>query len=41
MNKAAINMYRKFGFEIEGICKRQFKIDEKYVDEIIMGKFLT
>jgi len=30
-NKPAINLYQKFGFKIEG----------KYVDDIIMGKFLT
>ena len=40
-NKAAINLYRKFGFEIEGMSKRQYKIEGKYADEIIMGKFLT
>ena len=40
-NKVAINLYRKFGFEIEGICEKQFKIEGKYVDEIIMGKYLT
>ena len=40
-NKAAINLYRKFGFEIEGINKKQYKIEGKYIDEIMMGKFLT
>jgi len=40
-NRVAIKLYRKFGFEIEGICKKQFKIEDKYVDEIIMGKWLT
>ncbi|MBE0519793.1 GNAT family N-acetyltransferase [Candidatus Bathyarchaeota archaeon] len=40
-NKAAINLYRKFGFQIEGISKKQYKIEGKYIDEITMGKFLT
>lgn len=39
-NKPAINLYQKFGFEIEGISKKQYKIEGKYVDDIIMGKFL-
>jgi len=40
-NKAAINLYRKFGFKIEGVSERQYKIEGKYVDDITMGKFLT
>ncbi|MGC9345608.1 MAG: GNAT family N-acetyltransferase [Candidatus Bathyarchaeales archaeon] len=40
-NKVAINLYRKFGFAIEGISKKQYKIEGKYIDEITMGKFLT
>jgi RimJ/RimL family protein N-acetyltransferase len=40
-NKAAINLYRKFGFKIEGVSKKQYKIEGKYVDDITMGKFLT
>jgi len=39
-NTAAINLYRKFGFEVEGVKKKEFKIEGKYVDEICMGKFL-
>jgi RimJ/RimL family protein N-acetyltransferase len=39
-NKAAINLYRTFGFQIEGISKRQYRIEGKYIDETIMGKFL-
>jgi RimJ/RimL family protein N-acetyltransferase len=38
-NKAAINLYGKFGFKIEGKSKKQYKIDGKYVDEIT-GKIL-
>ena len=39
-NAPAINLYQKFGFEIEGVKKKEFKIESKYVDEICMGKFL-
>jgi RimJ/RimL family protein N-acetyltransferase len=40
-NKAAINLYRRFGFKVEGISKKQYKIEGRYIDEITMGKFLT
>lgn len=39
-NEAAINLYRTFGFLIEGVSKRQYRIEGKYIDETIMGKFL-
>ncbi|MCW3994035.1 MAG: GNAT family N-acetyltransferase [Candidatus Bathyarchaeota archaeon] len=39
-NEAAINLYRTFGFPIEGMSKKQYKIEGKYIDETIMGKFL-
>jgi len=39
-NEAAINLYRTFGFQIEGVSKRQYRIEGKYIDETIMGKFL-
>lgn len=39
-NKRAINLYKKFGFEIEGVKKKEIKIDEEYVDEILMALFL-
>jgi len=39
-NEAAINLYRKFEFQIEGVSKRQHRIEGKYIDETIMGKFL-
>jgi len=39
-NEAAINLYHTFGFQIEGMSKRQYKIEGKYIDETIMGKFL-
>ncbi|MDH5481662.1 MAG: GNAT family N-acetyltransferase [Candidatus Bathyarchaeota archaeon] len=40
-NEPAINLYRKFGFVMEGINEKQYKIEGKYVDDIIMGRFLT
>ena len=40
-NKRAIRLYQKFGFELEGTIKRQYKIEGKYVDELFMRKFLT
>jgi RimJ/RimL family protein N-acetyltransferase len=39
-NKGAIRLYEKFGFVREGTRKKQFRIGGKYVDEIVMGKFL-
>jgi len=39
-NERAIKLYKKFGFEIEGVKKREIKIDEEYVDEILMALFL-
>jgi RimJ/RimL family protein N-acetyltransferase len=40
-NETAINLYRTFGFETEGTSKKQYKIEGKHIDEIIMGEFLT
>jgi RimJ/RimL family protein N-acetyltransferase len=40
-NKAAINLYRRFGFKVEGTSKKHYKIEGRYIDEITMGKFLT
>jgi RimJ/RimL family protein N-acetyltransferase len=41
-NKPAINLYKKFGFKIEGV-KRDvyFGEDGKYHDEIVMGLILS
>lgn len=36
-NSAAIALYKKFGFKEEGRRTGQFKIGEKYVDEVMMG----
>jgi RimJ/RimL family protein N-acetyltransferase len=39
-NRKAIALYEKFGFTREGNRRRQFLIDGKYVDEIMMARFL-
>lgn len=39
-NRRAINLYKKFNFQVEGKRGRQYKIEGKYVDEVLMGKFL-
>lgn len=39
-NTAAINLYTKLGFIIEGRWKKQFKINNEYVDDILMSIFL-
>jgi len=40
-NTPAINLYKKLGFETEGIKKDSFKVDGAFVDEYIMSKFLS
>jgi len=39
-NLNAVHLYEKFGFELEGTTKSGFFVDEKYVDLLVMGKFL-
>jgi len=40
-NERAIALYKKMGFEIEGIRKRDLKYgDGQYVDTIVMGRFV-
>jgi RimJ/RimL family protein N-acetyltransferase len=39
-NKPAIELYKKFGFKIEGVSKKQYRIEETYIDDVIMAKFL-
>jgi ribosomal protein S18 acetylase RimI-like enzyme len=40
-NVKALNLYKRFGFEIEGIRKKAFILtDQKYVDEVEMGLFV-
>lgn len=39
-NKIAMHLYEKFGFQVEGVRKEQFKVGDNYVDEVMMGLFL-
>ena len=39
-DKQAIQLYQKFGFQFEGVRKKQFKIRGEYVDEVSMGLFV-
>jgi RimJ/RimL family protein N-acetyltransferase len=39
-NFSAIHLYEKYGFEQEGTIKSGFFVDKKYVDLLMMGKFL-
>lgn len=36
-NDTAIKLYKKFGFEVEGLIKRDFYIKNKFQDSLIMG----
>lgn len=41
-NKQAINLYKKFGFKVEGVKKDAYLgEDEKYHDELVMGLILV
>jgi ribosomal protein S18 acetylase RimI-like enzyme len=35
-NKSAIELYKKLGFEITGLRKKQFLMHGKYIDEVLM-----
>lgn len=39
-NERAIALYQKLGFEVEGARKRHYKIRGKYVDDVMMAKWL-
>jgi RimJ/RimL family protein N-acetyltransferase len=39
-NKRAIKLYKKFGFRVEGVLKKEFILKGKYADEVVMGLFL-
>ncbi|MCX8012109.1 MAG: GNAT family N-acetyltransferase [Desulfobacterota bacterium] len=39
-NQQAIFLYKKFGFQEEGIRKDRYRIADKWVDEILMAKLL-
>ncbi len=36
-NERAIGLYKKYGFQVEGRLKRQYVLEGRYVDEILMG----
>ena len=38
-NKRAISLYKKLGFQVVGVRKKQFFIDSKYYDELLMEIF--
>ncbi|WP_045608836.1 GNAT family N-acetyltransferase [Vibrio vulnificus] len=39
-NDRAFNLYRKYGFEVEGTKRNSLKVDGHYVDEFYMSKLL-
>lgn len=39
-NHHALKLYQKMGFEIEGTKRNVFLVNDKYVDEYMMGKLL-
>lgn len=39
-NQTAIALYKKFGFEIEGLIKKYRILDGEYFDALTMAKFL-
>lgn len=39
-NPNAIKVYKRTGFEVEGTRKNGFKVDDKYVDLILMGRVI-
>ena len=40
-NQAAMALYKKFDFEIEGLAKAMLRIDDEYVDLYTMSKVLS
>jgi RimJ/RimL family protein N-acetyltransferase len=39
-NTSALALYEKIGFEVEGRCPRDMKIDGEYVDSVLMYRFV-
>lgn len=39
-NDQAIALYKKFGFQEEGVRKKRYRVEGKYVDEVLMSKML-
>ena len=40
-NKAALALYKKMGFKIEGIKENSMIVDGSYIDEYYMGKVVS
>jgi L-amino acid N-acyltransferase YncA len=40
-NIGAMNLYKKCGFEVEGVLKEEFFLNHQYVDDIFMAYFLS
>jgi RimJ/RimL family protein N-acetyltransferase len=40
-NQLAIQLYQRFGFVEEGRRRRQIKVGEQYLDELLMARFLN
>ena len=40
-NKPAIHLYKKFGFETYGIETQAMKDNGRYIDEILMKRFMS
>lgn len=39
-NQRSVNLFERLGFFKEGVRVKQFRIRNRYIDEILMGKFL-
>lgn len=39
-NKPAIQLYEKFGFQTYGVEKKAMKVNEQYIDEVLMKRFM-
>jgi RimJ/RimL family protein N-acetyltransferase len=40
-NTAALSLYERLGFRREGIQREEFRIGGRYVDDVLMAKYLT
>ena len=40
-NEAAIHLYERFGFEVEGTLRRHAFRDGEYIDSKVMGRLLN
>lgn len=40
-NKSAINLYKKMGFEVEGVRIHALCVDSVYIDELMMARLLA